>query len=113
MQGANANSFVYGGVTAKNVGFGSMHILSIPAFHWFSVDVETDPRVGHACVTNGNGQMIVVGGTDAASSWAKFDPWANGLGVFDMVDLEWKNQYDSGGRDYDSPQMVKDYYRIK
>ena len=38
------------------------------------------------------------------------DPWPQGLGVFDITDLEWKDRYDASAGPYQTPEMVKQYY---
>lgn len=54
--------------------------------------------------------MIVVGGGSDFSKWDDSDPWDNGLGVLDMTKLEWLSEFDPDAEQYDSPQMVKDWY---
>lgn len=50
--------------------------------------------------------MIVVGGyTDPTP-----DPWAQGLGVFDLSSMSPKSSYDPKAGPYDSPGIVKDWY---
>ena len=38
------------------------------------------------------------------------DPWSQGLGVFDMSDLEWKDSYTADAAPYVTPHIVKTYY---
>ena len=38
------------------------------------------------------------------------DPWPQGIGVFDLTDMRWKDSYDATTDPYATPQMVKDYY---
>ena len=63
--------------------------------------------------------MIVVGGTvqtqesfDANNDTlpdAITDPWLQGLGVFDVTDMVWRDSYDAGSGPYNTPKIVKDY----
>lgn len=40
------------------------------------------------------------------------DPWEQGIGVFDLVEMAWKAGYDPAAGPYTTPQMVKDYYAV-
>ena len=58
--------------------------------------------------------MVVVGGLDS-DGWSQTegtrkDPWAQGLGIFDLPSLTWSDQYDPNAGVYDSPEMVKEFY---
>ncbi|KAM0635781.1 hypothetical protein ACHAO3_003220 [Verticillium nonalfalfae] len=69
----------------------------------------------HACVRAGGRQMVVIGGANLGlgSQEAVFedvDPWANGLGVFDLVNLSWSHIYSSENNDYDTPTSIADWY---
>jgi hypothetical protein len=59
--------------------------------------------------------MLVVGGRDSSSpdTGVVPDQWKNGLGIFDMTDLEWTTRYDAHAAAYAPPQMVKQYYAQK
>lgn len=39
------------------------------------------------------------------------DPWQQGLGVFDLTAMEWKEEYDSSAAPYITPDAVKAYYQ--
>ena len=57
--------------------------------------------------------MISIGGRQPSSLdvlGAQADPWAGGLGVFDMTALEWVDHYDAAAAKYVSPDIVKSYY---
>ncbi|KAF2141130.1 uncharacterized protein K452DRAFT_288500 [Aplosporella prunicola CBS 121167] len=108
--------FVFGGWT---VATGKTHsdsfILSLPAFRWFKGPTDTAPRVGLTCHTVGSGrQVLVIGGQNdnlnSTARWQDPDPWTQGLGIFDMTALEWSDGYDADAADYESPQVVKDWY---
>jgi hypothetical protein len=55
--------------------------------------------------------MIVVGGVTAntADSQLKKDPRKQGLGVFDLTELEWKSSYDASAAAYQTPNVIKQY----
>ena len=54
--------------------------------------------------------MISTGGVRSEWAWEERDPWRHSLGVFDMTALEWRNEFDPDLGDYETPQMVKDWY---
>ncbi|KAL8367032.1 hypothetical protein RB595_007605 [Gaeumannomyces hyphopodioides] len=105
--------FVFGGAGERPA---NTHILTIPGFRWFHAGYPgadtAEPRCNHACVVAGNRQMISVGGTKVIGGkhYEDKDPWGNGIKVFDMVNLKWSNQYNSGAPAYESPAMIKDWY---
>ena len=60
--------------------------------------------------------MAVIGGLDATvgnitdiSLWQ--DPWPQGIGIFDLSNMEWKDHYDPEAGPYRTPEAVKDWYR--
>lgn len=58
--------------------------------------------------------MAVVGGVNvprasAIDIWTP-DPWPNGIDVFDLTEMNWVDQYDPDAADYQSPNMVKEFY---
>lgn len=55
--------------------------------------------------------MIVVGGVTAnfADDNLQKDPWNQGLGVFDLTNLEWQSSYNPSADPYRTPGIVKDY----
>jgi hypothetical protein len=71
-------------------------------------------RSYHTCnvLREGGRQMAVVGGYDSTinnfTSWR--DPWPQGIGIFDLTDMEWKDHYDPPAEPYRSPDAVKDGY---
>lgn len=58
--------------------------------------------------------MIVVGGLPGfpaeAWAWDEEDDWANGIGVFDLTDLKWKDEYDPDAAVYMTPESVQKWY---
>lgn len=111
--------FLYGGLRADNTVSDEVFVLSLPGFVFAKADNPgaTTARADHACVAVGAGkrQMLSIGGTDASKGYpAEFadpDPWAQGLGVFDMTSLSWTDRYASDAAAYDTPEVVKQFYR--
>lgn len=54
--------------------------------------------------------MISSGGVRSEWNWEERDPWRHSLGVFDMTALEWRSEFNPDLGDYETPQMVKDWY---
>lgn len=101
--------FMYGGLSSYGTR-DDMYILSLPGFRWFSVDVDSPTRMYHACATVGKRQMLSTGGLTREWDWESQDPWVHAMRIFDMTTLKWKDSFDAHADDYQSPQMVKDWY---
>ena len=106
--------FLYGGVasdpnqTVVPGGQGVVYVLTLPAFHWLRTE-ETPiyRRSFHSCNVVGNRQMVSVGGEVSMAVGANVmipDPWPQGLGIFDMSAMEWKDMYDPKAEAYISPK---------
>jgi hypothetical protein len=56
--------------------------------------------------------MISIGGFQDPSQLVapSFDPWNNGMQIWDMTDLYWTEAYNSGAAPYQSPILVTEYY---
>ncbi|KAK8135305.1 hypothetical protein PG984_003245 [Apiospora sp. TS-2023a] len=129
VQGPNGSYeiFIYGGFdSTTNSTAADMYVLSLPGFVFFKLPNLGVPRAAHACALvgpfSGEGnkrsarQMLSVGGAEYA--WGDqylepildSDPWKQGLGIFDLTDMAWKNQYNAGADPYDTPGMVRDWY---
>ncbi|KAH8898703.1 hypothetical protein GQ53DRAFT_635320, partial [Thozetella sp. PMI_491] len=101
--------YVYGGLTpVNNDMLRDLYVLSIPGFVWFKTNyTSTISRGYHRCVATGDSQMVVVGGwVDPAP-----DPWAQGIGVFDLPSTSEKSSYDPKAASYQSPSIVQEWYR--
>ncbi|KAL2208096.1 hypothetical protein CC79DRAFT_1384561 [Sarocladium strictum] len=106
--------YVYGGYDDDTYSLNNIWVLSLPAFHWTKVGKSRVPRGYHSCVVSGQRQMIVVGGINGWSyhdwAWAEKDEFGNGIGVFDLTTLEWRDEYDPDLKAYDAPDVVKEWY---
>lgn len=55
--------------------------------------------------------MISIGGVHEFEDWQIWtDPWANGLGVFDLSALTWTDTYDHTAAPYEASSLVETYY---
>ncbi|GME34275.1 putative kelch repeat protein [Neofusicoccum parvum] len=107
--------FIMGGYYDFSDGvLDDIYILSLPGFHWFKVPTTTgSPRCVHTCNVVGKRQMLVVGGIGKPwpAGWEDPDPWVRGLGIFDMTQLSWSSGYDADAAEYESPEIVQEWYR--
>ena len=95
-----------------NIALDRVYVLSIPSFKWFRTSYTlANARIGHSCNAVGR-QMISVGGYTFADNSAFLIPdvWRQGLGVFDMTEMVWKDSYDTNAAPYITPQMIKEDY---
>ncbi|KAL6721484.1 hypothetical protein ACLMJK_000588 [Lecanora helva] len=119
--------FLYGGRAANvqdTLAQGSVYVLSLPAFHWEKQNVASQlGRYQHTCNVIGRRQMVVVGGritngteltpitlTSLNGFPSLPDPWEQGLGIFDLSSMEWREGYDADAAPYVTPTVIKNYY---
>ena len=60
--------------------------------------------------------MLTIGGLsplDAGMDTMSQDHETNGLGLWDLTNLEWITAYDADAAPYKTPQIVKDWYNVK
>ncbi|KAI0975624.1 hypothetical protein F4678DRAFT_483876 [Xylaria arbuscula] len=104
--------FMYGGLdplTSKS--FGDVYALSIPGFVWTKFNISQEfSRWEHSCTIGGKSQMIIVGGFDNSTDHPTPDPWSQGLGVFDLIALDWGSSYQLNASDYKTPSAISDWY---
>lgn len=124
---AGANVPVYGGhyPTPEEVrstsALDEVYILTLPAFVWFKANyTSTVSRQGHTCHVVGNRQLLTIGGIDPAEQEMAAliadnatDPFSQGLGIFDLTKLTWSDEYVADESEYQSPQVVSQYYQTK
>lgn len=107
----NPTRFIYGGY-AGDTDYGDVSVLSIPAFHWFKGSNQGIALKNAACARVGKSQMISIGGRDKGVDWvqgkADFQDTVN---ILDLNTMTWKDEYDADADEYDSPKLVKDWYR--
>jgi Kelch motif len=100
----------------RNTALDEVFVLSLPGFVWTKADYRASfPRVNHACNIAGKRQMIVTGGLNpSAANGSELiysrDPWTQGIGVFDMTLMEWKDRYDANAESYRTPEALKSWY---
>jgi Kelch motif len=115
--------FVYGGFdpshSAQQLVLASdeVFVLSLPGFVWFKADYPaTHARIMHSCniVGRGGSQMLVTGGVDPDRVLSKTDtttdPWSNGINIFDLSAMRWKDSYEANDSFYQTPPIVRDWY---
>lgn len=65
--------------------------------------------------------MILIGGGDPTYSYffvgdsdnAPSDPWPQGIGVFDMTNLKFKDSFQAQAGAYKTPEIIKIYHNIE
>ena len=92
-----------------------VYVLSLPGFVWTKANYPSEnPRTRHRCNARGR-QMIVTGGLNptrenrSAVTYGK-DIWTQGIGIFDLTDMAWKDEYDVNAAPYKTPELVKSWY---
>ncbi|KAM0563725.1 hypothetical protein ACHAPJ_001457 [Fusarium lateritium] len=104
--------YIYGGTqNFENKSFGDVWVLSLPGFRWFKADGEAPRRAMHGCALVGNRQMLSIGGNDLGQQggWRDKDPWEQGIGILDLPNMTWSNEYDADASQYDSPEVVRNW----
>ncbi|KAJ4298401.1 hypothetical protein N0V88_003431 [Collariella sp. IMI 366227] len=85
------------------------YVLSLPGFVWTKApDSPAGKRRYASCVAVGNRQMLSIGGTDG--TWTKRDPAPQGLLLFDMTEMKWKDSFDANAAAYERPAKLKSFY---
>lgn len=112
--------FVYGGHNFSwgpaAITFDTIHILTLPAFHWVKVDyTPMNPRIAMTCHAVAGSQILVVGGFDPMKTWmngalSTQDPLQQGLGVFDLHSLSWNDHYNMNSPQYVQSDAIQQYY---
>ncbi len=81
------------------------------------------PRALITCHTTNTNQMIIIGGVDPGNGSAfiadadggdePVDPWAQGIAVFDMTALRFKDSYEAQAKPYEPPDAIRRFYNAK
>ena len=119
--GGHDDSLVDGSVTPDTnetqhqSSFNQIYVLSLPGFVWFKANDTSGPaKYGHTCENIGNGQMVSIGGLDPSNEFfaavKDADPFPQGLGIFNMVNLSWAQSFYSDAGPYTAPDVVKEWY---
>ncbi|CAG9957483.1 unnamed protein product [Clonostachys rosea f. rosea IK726] len=93
-QTATYEIFIFAG-NGPSSGVEKICILSLPGFYWFcpkEFGVDSDIRARHRCARSP-------------------DTFPNGIGIFDLTELKWKDEYDPDAKPYESPQIVQEWDR--
>lgn len=121
--------FVYAG-WGGNLGtaalqYDTVNILTLPAFHWFSVPYNPQhPRHALTCNAVGGSQIVTIGGVDSNSNVTvgnlneinrstfntTADPFKQGLAIFDMSTLAWADEYNANAPQYVQSRAVQEFY---
>ncbi|KAK7210051.1 hypothetical protein V2G26_017229 [Clonostachys chloroleuca] len=103
--------FIYGGWNQDYEKIlDDMYVLTIPGFNWAKVDFDKDPRTEFDCVVAGNRQMVTVGGAGVFGGWTVKDSYPKGLGIFDLTELKWKDEFTPDAPAYKTPDLVQKWY---
>lgn len=94
--------------------YDDVFVLSLPGFVWHQVESAEGPRSHHSCVIAGQRQMISIGGYQdhlgSPDAWTDADPYPQGIGIFDLTESVWKEDFDARAAQYEPPGMVRAFY---
>jgi hypothetical protein len=112
------NIYMYAGESSGAVpdSYSDMWILSVPAFRWIRIDVESVPRKRVGCTTVADRYMVTYGGMKSGWGYSEeeedyCDQENYGLRLFDLSKLTWTSRYDgpsSGRHAFKVPGLVYD-----
>lgn len=89
-------------------------VLSLPGFVWTKLpEPPAGPRCEQSCVVVGKRQILSIGGADRQTQGAGMtqkDEAPNGLLLFDMSTLKWKDSYDANAAGYQRADVIKAWY---
>jgi hypothetical protein len=104
-------SHLSGGYNHRDqITYSDTYILSLPGFVWTrAADIPAGGRRLPACVAVGSRQVLSIGGT-IGLDWKDKDPAPQGLQVFDMTEMKWKESYDADAAPYERPAAIKAWY---
>jgi hypothetical protein len=103
-------SLLTGGANRRDkIVYDDAYILSLPGFVWTKVSSSpAGKRQSATCLSVGKRQMLSIGGT--ITSWTDQDPASQGLLLFDMTELKWKDSYDANAAAYERAADIKAWY---
>ncbi|KAK5659364.1 hypothetical protein OQA88_1457 [Cercophora sp. LCS_1] len=99
--------FLFGGDNQRDkISYQDAYVLSLPSFVWTRLpEPPAGPRAYHDCVSVGKRQVLSIGGTNRG--WEDKDQAPQGLLLFDMTMMEWKDAYDAEADDYVRADLIK------
>jgi hypothetical protein len=102
--------FISGGTNQRSqVQYQDAYILSLPGFVWRkAADSPGGARAWNSCLSVGKRQVLSIGGW--TGDWTKKDPFQQGLKLFDMTDMTWKDSYDASVTTYERNADLKTWY---
>lgn len=117
--------FLYAGwdghLSSGEVPYDAAYVLTLPGFHWVQARYQAnDPRHALTCESVGGGQILTIGGLDTiqrhennlyTEPFETRDPFTNGLNIFDISTLTWKNSYSSKQTVYTPSSDILDFYQ--
>ncbi|CAG9990955.1 unnamed protein product, partial [Clonostachys byssicola] len=87
----------------------------VPRDYFCAVGAKSQSGTYEICARIGNRQMVSVGGLGywlvTNKTWQSPDTWPNAIGIFDLTELKWKEEYDPDAQPYESPQIVQECFR--
>lgn len=103
-------SFLFGGTDfATEYIYNDAYILSLPGFVWTKAPGSpSGKRRMFSCVSVGQRQVLSIGGTPG--NYNEKDPAAQGLQLFDMTELKWKDSYDANAAAYQRAPDIEAWY---
>jgi len=116
--------FMYAGCNG-NLGtaaipYDEVYVLSLPSFNWFKADyLAANPRHALTCESVGGGQIVTIGGLNTTTNgpddlykdvFNTADQFTQGLAIFDLNTMAWKNSYSSKQTSYTPSSAVETYY---
>ncbi|KAK1826104.1 hypothetical protein QBC39DRAFT_269751 [Podospora conica] len=107
--------FVFGGQNQRaKTTHHDAYVLSLPGFVWTKLpEPPAGPRSEQTCVVVGKRQILSIGGADRQTQGAGMtqkDEAPNGLLLFDMSTLKWKDSYDAKAAAYQRADAIKALY---
>ncbi len=86
-----------------------------PLFTWFKSNFPAaQARFAHSCnlAADDSRQIIVVGGYQYYDNIAFYDRdvFTQGLALFDVSEMSWKDRYNADAAPYATPRMIKEHY---
>ncbi|KAK4239500.1 hypothetical protein C8A03DRAFT_14122 [Achaetomium macrosporum] len=102
--------FLSGGSNERSrLTYQDAYVLSLPGFVWTkTADSPGGSRAWQSCVSVGKRQMLSIGGW--TGDWGYKDPFQQGLVLFDMTEMRWKDSFDATVTTYERNDGLKTWY---